>query len=1279
MEERGERTIRATGWHTALLVATAALVMVLSSSLAVGTLAPGFVDSPTTGWTASIAVGSAAPVSGYSPSLALFPAPELWTVPELAYSRLATAPDPEPGLDLAGATYLGPADLASAANPNGTVPMLISLNFTNGTALDELLAALSDPSSPEYHHYLTHDEFDEEFGGDPAVYSSLMSYLESFGVTALSAHPDRLALSFQATPDQIKSIFHTTLGAFQSPSGEPYYAPLSSPELPSPFTPYVSEVQGLSNYSEYLVHTDSAMATGGMTAGVGSAATGVSSSPARPSASTNAAGCSTACAPGGSKNPFTSTTVGGLTYDEPVNFTSTSNCYTTTCAQVLEGADLQVTYNETGLFSKYGYPVNATVVALLWTDLVHRGSTGFDGNSFCAHQLSSSYAWDFFMPDVTAYWNYTLPSGEPMPRAVSMPITGSSSYSYPSGSQGYSASCDSGEAEDENTLDVAMEGSLAPGANVFQVFGQGSSTTTISTAFSDILSPTSSSFSTTGGFDTAQDRADLNNTSVIANSWGGGSLGGTAAWVNDLKQAQTLGITVLASSGDSGDNSLEGPSENSYDTDGAVAVGGTSLVINATTLRRTADHLATMASPYSGVGGGEIVWYEPGGTTDGFGTTAYGSVGGVASASTSNAPTWQNNSADAHGIITGITSSNYGRGVPDISAVANDTVIDLESGVYSFNVTCWVSSSCAKTSAISVATTVTGTYFIGTSIADQVAGGEIATIDHALWSVDEGNIGFIDPAAYPEGQLQSEDKLTLHSFYGIALYSNSEPQKTYGAFSNRSWNAEDGWGTIDDGNYTQNTLTYAMTFTESGLPSGTNWSVTLTPTTGDANCIVSAASCSNGATKSSTTTRITFEETYGTYEFKLGKVNGSVSSPSNGTSRSAESPVDQGVSFASSDPPAPTAINATASSSSTALLSWTNPSGALTDNHIYAYYGGSCSGSTVDDFDMGAPATSYLWAGLPASSTYSWEVTASSAYGEGPPSRCAFATTYASPGVPKGLNATASSYSTVYLSWLNPSGTLTDNHIYAYYGGSCSGSTVDDFDMGSPATSYLWSGLPASSTYSWEVTASSSNGEGSPSKCAAATTSASPGVPTGLNATAKTYSTVRLAWTNPSRSITDNHIYAYYGGSCSGSTVDDFDMGSPATSYLWSGLPASSTYSWEVTASSSNGEGSPSKCAAATTFATPGTPTGVTATANNTSTVYLAWTNPLGTLTDNHIYAYYGGSCSGPTVDDFDMGSPATSYLWAGLPASSTYSWEVTASSAYGEGLPSTCISATTP
>ena len=79
--------------------------------------------------------------------------------------------------------------------------------------------------------------------------------------------------------------------------------------------------------------------------------------------------------------------------------------------------------------------------------------------------------------------------------------------------------------------------------------------------------------------------------------------------------------------------------------------------------------------------------------------------------------------------------------------------------------------------------------------------------------------------------------------------------------------------------------TYAVTFTETGLPSGTSWSVTL-----------------NGATQSSSTASISFTEPNGSYSFTVGAVSGYTARPSSGTVTVAGTAVTTAISFTSAPP-----------------------------------------------------------------------------------------------------------------------------------------------------------------------------------------------------------------------------------------------------------------------------------------------------------------------------------------------------------------------------------------
>lgn len=76
-------------------------------------------------------------------------------------------------------------------------------------------------------------------------------------------------------------------------------------------------------------------------------------------------------------------------------------------------------------------------------------------------------------------------------------------------------------------------------------------------------------------------------------------------------------------------------------------------------------------------------------------------------------------------------------------------------------------------------------------------------------------------------------------------------------------------------------LTYTVTFSETGLPSGTNWSVTL-----------------NGVTSSSTRASISFVEVNGTFTWSVGAQAGYHATPASGTLTVAGGPVAESITFA---------------------------------------------------------------------------------------------------------------------------------------------------------------------------------------------------------------------------------------------------------------------------------------------------------------------------------------------------------------------------------------------
>jgi hypothetical protein len=645
-----------------------------------------------------------------------------------------------------GAVFLGPmqeiADYAKGCpmpsasqnepshSYNGAVNVVIGLNPSNESMLQQFLSDLSNPSSPLYHEYLTKEQFDTMFGGSSAIYQDLVSYLARNGVTNVNEFSDRMEVSFSASAAQIKDIFGVSLMRFDSSLGS-YFAPYGAPSLPYVIAGDVSGIAGLSNYS-VLVNEHSPLSI--QTEQI-------------------------------AEKIAQNTTQNG--YPIPVNSTS---------AQYLFGSDMQIAMQEKTLFDQFGYPTNMVEATILWSG-EYTGTTK-EITSTGGLISPDTYVGPFVPSDIYTYYNETLPPGEPHSRIYAYPIDGAPL-------PGIRASYDSTGAYVENTLDLEMLGSTAPGSSIYNVYGNNSSTANLVDAFSSILNPLP-------GY------SALDNVSVISNSWGGTD-GNCSIWYNDLQEANARGITVMASSGDDADSTSSSeyigsnvsfPASMAYNNFGMVAVGGVTVTLN-----KSLDISS------------ETNWYEPASLSTL--STAVGTTSGISSVFPE--PSWQINSS-ANSIING-----KGRGVPDISALANNTIMTLTVSGFTYDAT--NASQGYPFEAVA-----------GTSIASPLTAGVIAEIDHSIESQGSQPLGFLDLTLYSIGT--AEYNLVSYpsgvGHYGPSAYNTSLSSRPYRPvihgyntlYSDRyGYSLLNGWGSINAYNFTSFVMNENFTI-RSGLLSG---------------------------------------------------------------------------------------------------------------------------------------------------------------------------------------------------------------------------------------------------------------------------------------------------------------------------------------------------------------------------------------------------------------------------------------------------------------------------
>jgi subtilase family serine protease len=108
----------------------------------------------------------------------------------------------------------------------------IALPLRNEAGLQKLLREIYDPSSPQYHHYLSVEESRDQFGATMADHQALIDFLKSRGLTVTTTYSNRLYVSVDGTVDHIEKAFHVVMKLYQHPTqGRTFFAPDVEPSL----------------------------------------------------------------------------------------------------------------------------------------------------------------------------------------------------------------------------------------------------------------------------------------------------------------------------------------------------------------------------------------------------------------------------------------------------------------------------------------------------------------------------------------------------------------------------------------------------------------------------------------------------------------------------------------------------------------------------------------------------------------------------------------------------------------------------------------------------------------------------------------------------------------------------------------------------------------------------------------------------------------------------------------------------------------------------------------
>ncbi len=605
---------------------------------------------------------------------------------------------------------------SSAAPLAGTVsvPLTISLEGPRAAEWSAFLSAVEDPASPDYRDFLTYSEYLSEFAPTSAEAASVVDVLDAHGATGVTVTPDRAGILANLPASQVETLFGVTLEQYASagPGHVPVYSAEGTPTLPASLRGEVLGVDGLSDAG--ALELDRSLHAGALR---------VDSGPGVPS----------------------------FVFDNQSD------------SEWFVGSDFTTAYDATALFPGSGlanatYPTHVAIATLL--------ASGY--NESMGQNLPP---WD---PSVVeTYFNQTFPAAWPKPTVTGVPVA--IGADVPPGPGSFGAVNDSTLDEFENSLDLEMAGSLAPGASLYNFYFAGNLLAN-STSIPNIAGDFAASLSEALSYNYSPE-----HLAVVSGSFGLPDLTNTL-WAIELGVAAATGVTVTVASGDQGDapDSLTDrgtgpwpswPATDADNTSGAVSVGGVSMTLggtptsyaNATAVNLSYDKdvrgITQVATWYSAVPGQYLA----------------GSEGGVSTVYPE--PEWQFDSAAQYPIVNATElegASALGRAGPDVALIANTTLA-----------TVWANAT----------GTVYLTELAGTSIAAPVLAGllaDIVGVESLRSSTGWAPLGFVTPELYRIASYYAGDPTAPGDPFAPVVEGHN-----YLFSAAPGWNPTTGWGQVN--------------------------------------------------------------------------------------------------------------------------------------------------------------------------------------------------------------------------------------------------------------------------------------------------------------------------------------------------------------------------------------------------------------------------------------------------------------------------------------------------
>jgi subtilase family serine protease len=133
------------------------------------------------------------------------------------------------------------------AQPVTRILLVLQRSAEQEAALRQLMEEQQSKNSPNYHAWLTPEQFGKQFGPADADVQAVTDWLSSHGFQNIKVSKGKTVVEFSGNVGQVRKAFGTEIHKFNV-NGEEQFANASDPQIPAALTPVVAGLRSLHNF-----------------------------------------------------------------------------------------------------------------------------------------------------------------------------------------------------------------------------------------------------------------------------------------------------------------------------------------------------------------------------------------------------------------------------------------------------------------------------------------------------------------------------------------------------------------------------------------------------------------------------------------------------------------------------------------------------------------------------------------------------------------------------------------------------------------------------------------------------------------------------------------------------------------------------------------------------------------------------------------------------------------------------------------------------------------------